>query len=226
MRALFVAALDGVVRDEPGVAAAAEVVRGCAPARDVRLVLIFHADRPATERRVALRREMEHELVAIVEEPLAVDRLVMADGQVLLETGSRAGQRLFNRDRFDPMDRVLKLQMRARGLRHIERGPRVGRLTADVQKKGAFVGERPRRQLHPLAGPFQVGRTRHRVVVGAVADAEIVRRRGDDDVERPLRNTGEDIERVAEIEPKGCAADFEGGVRLGETSHRWLVVGS
>src|ERR1051325_2786149 len=85
MRPILVPALDGVVGNEPRVAAAAKIVGRGAPAADVRLVLIPHTDRLAAERRLALRCEMEHELVAVVQEPFAVDRLVVADGEILFE---------------------------------------------------------------------------------------------------------------------------------------------
>src|SRR5687768_8713601 len=51
VRTLLVAALDGVVGQEPGVAAAAHARPGALPARHVGLVLIFHADRRPLERR-------------------------------------------------------------------------------------------------------------------------------------------------------------------------------
>ena len=63
-----------------------------APAADVRLILIRDAERQAVERRRPGRREMKHELVAVVEEAIAVDRLVVADRQVAVEPGRRAGQ--------------------------------------------------------------------------------------------------------------------------------------
>ena len=49
MRPVAVAVLNRLVRDEPGVAAAAHAARRAAPARDVRLVLIGHAERQPVE---------------------------------------------------------------------------------------------------------------------------------------------------------------------------------
>src|SRR6185436_14625425 len=219
MRPFFVAALDGVVRNEPRVAAAPEIVRGRAPPRDVRLVLVSHANRLAAERRIAARREMEDELVAVVEEALAVDWLVMADGEVALEPGARPGERLLDRNGLDPVNRVLQLEMRTRGLRDVQRRPRVGRLAADVQEERPLAGQRSRRELYPVARPFQVARARHRVVVGAIPDAQVVGRRGDDGVDRAFGEPREEIERVAEIEAEGRAVQFEGGVRRREASH-------
>ena len=156
MRPILFAALNRVVGNEPRVAAAAQVLGGRAPAGDVRLVLISHADRLAAERRVAVGREMEHELVTVVQEALAVDWLVVADREIVLEPGARARERLLDGDRLDPVDGVLQLQMRTRGLRHVERGPRIGRLAPDVQKQRALLAERSRRQRDPVTCPLEI----------------------------------------------------------------------
>src|SRR5690349_20468302 len=85
MGAVAIAALNRLVGNEPGVAAAAHTAGGPAPAGDVRLILVGHAKRQPLESGFAQRREMEDELVAVVQEPIAVDRLVMTDGQVARE---------------------------------------------------------------------------------------------------------------------------------------------
>ena len=85
VRPVAVAALNRLVRDEPRVAAAPQAVAGLGPALDVRRVLIGHADGAAIEPRPAARREVKDELVAVVHEPVAVDRLVVADGDVPVE---------------------------------------------------------------------------------------------------------------------------------------------
>src|SRR5688572_3783012 len=82
MRPLFVAALNGVVRQEPGVAAASQVRPRLLPAFHVRLVLVLHAHGPPVDGRAAGRAEMKDELVTVVEKALAVDRLVMTNGQI------------------------------------------------------------------------------------------------------------------------------------------------
>ena len=156
MRPVLFAALNRLVWNEPGVAAAAQILGRRAPARDVRLVLIFHPDRLAAERRVTVGREMEHELVAVVQKAFAVDWLVVADREILLEPGSRARERLLDGDRFDPVDGVLQLEMGTHGLRHVECGPGIGRLAAHVQKQGTFLAERACRQVDPVAGPLQI----------------------------------------------------------------------
>ena len=49
MRAIAIAPLNRLVRDEPGVAAAPDAVGGAAPAGDVRLILVRHAERQPIE---------------------------------------------------------------------------------------------------------------------------------------------------------------------------------
>src|ERR1043166_3768305 len=78
MRAIAIAPLNGLVRNEPRVAAATDAVGGRAPARDVRGVLIGDTERETVELGCARRREVEHELVAVVQKPIAVDRLLGA----------------------------------------------------------------------------------------------------------------------------------------------------
>src|ERR1041385_3178911 len=111
-----------------------EIVGGGTPARDIRFVLIPHTDCLTPQRRLSLWREMEHELVAVVKEPLAVDRFVVSDGEVFFEAGAGAGERLLDRNRLDPVDGVLKPQVRTRRLGDVERRPWICRLAADVQK--------------------------------------------------------------------------------------------
>ena len=140
--------------------------RGRPPAADVRLVLILHAHRLPIERRVARWAEVEDELVAVVEKPAAVDRLVVANCQVVLETSPGAGQRLLDGDRLDPVNRVLQVQMRARRLRHVHRRPRVGWLGADVEeqrpvrRQDAGLPGRPIPRSMPDTGPAAACRRR------------------------------------------------------------------
>ena len=82
-----------------------------------------------------MRREMKHEFVAVVQEPFTVDRLVVADGQVLRESGACAGKGLLDRNRLDPVNRILQLQMGTCRLRNVERRPWVGGLAADVEEQ-------------------------------------------------------------------------------------------
>jgi hypothetical protein len=92
MRPILLTILYGLVRDEPCIPAAPDTRRSGAPAADVRLVLIPDTDRLPIERGVTARAEMEHELMAVVQEPFAVDRLVVSDRQVLLQFGAGPGE--------------------------------------------------------------------------------------------------------------------------------------
>src|SRR5688572_13013045 len=83
---ILLAALNCFVRDEPGVAAASDAGRRRPPAADVGLVLIFHADRLPLDRRGTRRAEVEDELVAVVQKPPAVNRLVVADSQIVRQS--------------------------------------------------------------------------------------------------------------------------------------------
>ena len=142
---------------------------------DVRLILVGDAERQPIERRVARRREMKDELVAVVQEAVAVDRLVVADGEVARQAGGGAGRLAVDRDRLDPVNDVLEPQVRSRGLRDVERCPRVGWPGADIQKQRAVRLEHPCGRGDPLAGPPQVVSLLERVLVCVVPDAQVVR---------------------------------------------------
>ena len=100
---------------------------------------------PAVERRAPARREMKHELVAVVEEALAVDWLVVADREVALERGRDAGRVLLDGDRLDPVDGVLQVKVLARGLRDVHRRPGIRRLGAEIQEQRPLRLEAARR---------------------------------------------------------------------------------
>ena len=180
--------------------------RRCPPPSDVRLILVANANRLTIEWRVSVAGEMEHELVAVVEEPSAVDRLVVADRQVVVEPGPAARQRLFDRDRLDPVNGVLELEMRPSSLRDVHRRPRIGRLGAHVQEQRSVRGQGARGALAPIHRSTPGTVARHGVVVGAVLDAEVVRRRRDDRVDRAGGKALEHIETVAKIKTKGGTA--------------------
>src|SRR5262245_62471054 len=174
MRSFLLAALNGFVGNEPRIPAAPYA--GCCgpPAPDVRLILILDADRLSIDWRVTRYGEVEHEFVAVVHEAAAVDWLVVADGQVIIEIGAGAGERLLDGDRLDPVNRVLQLQVRSDGLGDINRRPRVGGLCADIQEQRAVWRENSCHALDPLSRPLEVVATRHGVVVAAIADPQVV----------------------------------------------------
>src|SRR5205823_844933 len=113
VRAILVAALDRVIGNEPGISSAAPVLGGGPPSADVRFVLVADANPLAVERSASARTEMKDELVAVVDEAIAVDRLVVPDIHVAIEPRRCAGGVAIDRDRLDPVDRVLELQVMA-----------------------------------------------------------------------------------------------------------------
>jgi hypothetical protein len=60
----------------------------------------------------------------------------VADGHVALEARRFAGRLAIDRDRLDPMNGVLQLEVPPRDLRDLERDPGVRGLGADVQEQG------------------------------------------------------------------------------------------
>ena len=212
VRAVLVAALDGVVGNEPGVAPAAAVGAARAPPGDVRSVLVLDADAAAIERRPSRRREVEDELVAVVQEARAVDRLVVTDRQVALQARGEAGRVLVDGDRLDPVDGVLQVEALPRRLGDVHRRPGIGGLGAEVQEQRAFRLQHARRSRRPGFGPLQVFRTRKAVVVRAVFDAEVVGRRRDDDGDRTRGQRSENVQAICLVERQGRTSGANGGV--------------
>ena len=102
MRPIFLATHDGFVGNEPGVAAAAPIASaGVAPARDVTLVGVRNTEGEPIDRSVTFRGEMENVFVAVVQIPRRTDRFEMA-------ARNEFAVFVFDRDRLDPMDRVLE----------------------------------------------------------------------------------------------------------------------
>src|SRR5437588_9704619 len=106
MRPVGIAPLDRFVRDEPGVAPAPHPSCSRAPAADVRLVLIWDPECESIQPGQSLRCEVKDELVAVVDEPIAVDWFVMADRQIAGEPRGGTRRIPIDRDRLDPMDDV------------------------------------------------------------------------------------------------------------------------
>src|SRR5438128_818064 len=92
VRTVLVAALNRLVGDEPRVPPAAHVPPAGRPPVHIRSVLVLHPDRAAIQRRPSIRRELEDEFLAVVDEAIAVDRLVVADIQVPRQPGARASR--------------------------------------------------------------------------------------------------------------------------------------
>ena len=97
MGSLFLAALNRFVRNKPGVAAATQVASTrVRPTGNVAFVLVRNADGTPIELYPSGFRKVKQVFVAIVQKPFRTDRLEMAMRAIV------------NRDRFDPVDGVLK----------------------------------------------------------------------------------------------------------------------
>src|SRR4051794_39794920 len=120
MRPIAVPSLNCLVGDKPRIPATPQPARRGTPASDVRFVLIRNAERQPVELRRAGRGEVEYELLTVVEEPLAVDRLVMPDRQVARQGGGGARQMAIDGNRLDPVDDVLQPEMPACRLGDVE----------------------------------------------------------------------------------------------------------
>src|SRR5439155_10638135 len=123
MRPFFLAALNCLVRNKPRIPATTQIVSASmSPSRNVALVLIRHAKRNPIQFDATRLREMKNVFVAIVEKSLRIDRLEMAKRTRLCSPGPVArlepgidltGRRpvateFFNRNGFDPVNRVLQ----------------------------------------------------------------------------------------------------------------------
>ncbi len=165
--------------------------------------------------------EVEHVFVAVVDEAGAVDGLVVADGQVAIQGGAAGGVAI-DGDRLDPVDGVLESEDPARHPGHVEAGPGIGWLRADVKEERAVGREHAGDRRQPASRPAQVGLPGQRVVVRPVADAEVVGRRGDDDVDRVRFEPRQEIEAIAveECASRGAAGDgAKGGGQRREAPH-------
>ncbi len=102
MWSFFLAILNCFVRDKPGIAATAKIAStSVRPARDIAFVLIWNAEGKSIDFNSSGLREVKYVLVTIVKKPLRIDWLEMA---VRLEIALS----IFNRDRLDPVNRVLQ----------------------------------------------------------------------------------------------------------------------
>src|SRR3954468_9366183 len=137
----------------------------------------------------------------------------MSHGDIAVEIGRRTGRVTIDGDRLDPMDGVLQLQMRTRCLRDIQRGPGVGGFCADVQKEGTVWFQNALYSSNPFGRPLQIALAGQGVVIGAIANAKIVRRRGNQRRNGRFGDGGEDVEAVSEIKPKRAATSVDEGVR-------------
>src|SRR3954462_10884034 len=102
MRSLFRASLNGFVGNKPNISAAPAVLSfGVAPSCDVALVRIRNSEGQPIDRRPTFGREMENIFMAIVQVARRADRFEVT-------ARSRQAVIVLDRDRLDPVNRVLK----------------------------------------------------------------------------------------------------------------------
>src|ERR1041384_219838 len=102
VRSFFFPALNCFVRNEPRVATATEIAPArVGPAGDVAFVLIWNSYGKPIEFDTTGLREVKNIFVAIIQESFGADRLEMP-------IRANLSVRIFDGDRFDPLDHVLQ----------------------------------------------------------------------------------------------------------------------
>ena len=168
---------DRLVGNEPGIAAAAPIASArVAPARDVALVRVRNAEREPIDRRATFGREMKNVFVAIIQKTRRTDRLEMS-------ARNQFALLVFDRDRLDPMDRILQNEEIAQAQNELVRQQRIRRRRAEIEKKRAVRFQEPRGSAPPIRGTSRDNRRDLRDPNICRSDAEIVRRRGDDEID-------------------------------------------
>src|SRR5262245_22284732 len=119
---------------------------------------------------------MKNEFVAVVEKPVAVDRFVVADGEIARQPGGGAGGRLVDGYRLEPVNDVLQPEVLAGRLRDVERGPGIARLAPDVQEKRSARFKDAAGCLDPPRRPVEVLGRGQVVAITGVLDPQVVRR--------------------------------------------------
>src|SRR5438067_4115230 len=154
MRSFLLAVLNGLVRNKPSIAATTQITASSMrPARDVTLVLIRNSDSKPVQVDTSGFGEMKNIFVTIVQEALRADRLEMtvranwcsrfpveSAAPICLLPSRRVARRatattIVDRDRFDPVERVLQLEGTAQPHDDFVRQHRVRWRGTDVEKK-------------------------------------------------------------------------------------------
>lgn len=195
MRTFLVPGADGFVGNEPVVTPATEIrSAGVAPAGDVGFVLIGNACGPAVELGTAGFCQVKDVFVAVVDEALGVDGFEVARTDQFVGAG-------FDRNRFDPMECILKFEQRIPAVRQREDElvgkQRVHGRSAHVQEERSVLNHDSSEFGHPLAAPAEELPARCGVFETFVGDAEIIGGRGDDQIDGFRGEGGQDGQAVA-----------------------------
>lgn len=129
--------------------------------------------------------------MAVVDVARRVNRFEVPGAQ-LLSLGGIHG------DGFDPMKGVLELEKarRGQGEDNLVGEERIARGRSYIQKEGAFFFEKTMHFPGPVAAPKEIGVAILVVLVTTVVDAEIVGRRGHDDIDGPVVQFAHSCETV------------------------------
>ncbi len=175
------AGLDGFVGNEPGVAATAKILTlGVAPARDVGFMNVRHAGGATIQRDIAGFGQVKNVFVAVVDVALGIDGFEMSCGNGVTIHGSDG-------DRFHPVKGVLQNEQ---GLWAIGEGEDdlvgkegIGWCGADVEEKRCVILHHALHFCCPGFAPNEKFIAWRGVFEGRIVDPEIVRRRGDNQIE-------------------------------------------
>lgn len=205
VRALISSSLDGLVGNEPIVAAAAFVfAAGVAPASDIGFINVRNAHGLAVDRDLAGIGQVEDELVAVVDVAGRIDGLEMALGQGLA-VGLEA-------DGFDPVEGILQDELIAGPQDQFVRQVGIRRRAAKIQEERAIGLEDAADFVDPLVAPRQILGARLIVGVLGILDVEVVGRGGDNEVDAGV------FDMVAKPRDAVLMVEIEKG--RGSRSHR------
>ena len=195
MRPVFGTILNGPVGNKPTVAATADIRPGAFPATYIGGILIRHADGSTIQLDIAFFGKMENILMGVVKKSATVDRLIMADIDVFLA----AVRVLVDINRLHPVDDILEYKeiVPLHGFENLERHQRIGWFRTDIQKQRAVVFQDSFDIFTPFVQPGEIIRSGDLIVIRFIFYAQIVRRRGDDHIDRsrpqPFFHTGNTI---------------------------------
>jgi len=190
-------ALNCLIRNEPGITPAACVApTRVRPASDVALVLIRHAERESIDVDLSVDGKVKNVFVTVVQKSFRADRFEVPIRPYVTFS-------ILNRDRFDPVDRVLQNEQVSQLKNNFVRKHRVGRCCANVEEKGAGRFENATNLSPPSGAPIQIGLSILAVGIFSILNAEVVRRRRDDKIDRFLSQPGHRCDAILEtqIEP-------------------------
>ena len=124
--------LYGCIWNKPGVPSASDAITPGLPPRNIRSVLVGYADGLSVEWSSALRCQVKDELVAIIDKPVAINWLIVANAEVSIERCPSAAGGAVDCDRLNPMNDVLQFEMPSGGLGNVKRSPWTSGRSSDI----------------------------------------------------------------------------------------------